>query len=291
MRTARRPTTKGRLRPRVGEHPIGNRAVATEKESNPRRMATAIARGTAAGTGRALARGPFARVAWPEAMRTPKRTRSARNKAEHAARIARERPDVAARGAKAADPLDEAPMAAKRPSLAPIPWNKASLTDEQRQAVSQAILDHYPGSEIARALGIAVRTLRRLIDEDPELTDAADSAKDQEEAELRDALMAMARQGSEVAALFLLKSRHGYIDRPDPKVNANEGFRGGVLLAPMAMDEADFDAMVFKQQAQYRERREDAPGKDPFAPDRRTSTDQGHGVVMQRPRAKDMTRH
>jgi hypothetical protein len=274
----------------VGEHLIGNRAVETGKGSDPRLMGATPARSTAAGTGRALARDRFAGVAWPAAMRTPKRTRSARNKAEHAARIARERPDVAAHAAKATDPLDEAPMAPARPPLAAIPWNKVLLTDEQRRAVAQAVLDHYPRSEIARALGVAVRTLRRIIDEDPELTDAADAAKDREEAELRDALMAMARKGDTVAALFLLKARHGYRDKDEVK-KAPEGFQGGVLVVPGPMKEADFDAMVFKQQAEYRERRDGAPGQDPFAPDRRASTDQGHGVVMQRTRARDLTRH
>jgi transposase-like protein len=223
-------------------------------------------------------------------MKTAKQNRSARNKAAHAARIARERPDVAAR-MPAIDPLDETPMAPARPPLRTIPFNKVALTDEQRGAVAQAILDQYPRSDIARALGISVKTLKRIIDQDPDLTDAADAAKDQEEAELRDALMAMARQGSEIAALFLLKARHGYRDRDDKALKATGV--GGVLVLPAAPDAIeDFEAAAYRQQAQYRERLVEEPSLDAFKGDQRSSTDHGHGVVMQRTRKKDLpTKH
>jgi hypothetical protein len=209
----------------VGEHPIGNRAVRAELPSNPKRLIGCASQSTVRGTGGALVYGTIARVTWPAAMKTARQTRSARNKAAHAARIAEARPNPPARTAQI-DPLDEEPM---RPALRAIPWNKVALTGEQRAAVSQAILDHYPRNEIARALGITVRTLKRLINDDPSLTDAADAAKDQEEAELRDCLMEMARKGDTVAALFLLKSRHGYVDRPDLKAKP-DGFQGGVLM-------------------------------------------------------------
>jgi DNA-binding CsgD family transcriptional regulator len=223
-------------------------------------------------------------------MKTAKQNRSARNKAEHAARIARERPDVASR-MPAIDPLDEEPMAPTRPPLRAIPYNKIALTEEQRQAVAQAILDHYPRSEIARALGISVKTLKRLLDSDPALTDAADAAKDQEEAELRDALMGMARQGSEIAALFLLKARHGYRDRDDKAIKP-AGI-GGVLVLPAAPESIeDFEAAAYRQQAAHRSRPIEEPTNEAFRPDTRGSTDQGHGVVMQRTRTKDLpTRH
>src|SRR5690349_21153826 len=99
-------------------------------------------------------------------MKTAKHSRRARNKAAHAARVAQTRPDVAAR-VSAIDPVDEVPMAADRPALRPIRYNKVALTPEQREAVAQAILNHYPRNEIARALGITVKTLKRLVDQDP----------------------------------------------------------------------------------------------------------------------------
>jgi hypothetical protein len=199
-----------------------------------------------------------------------RKERSMRNRKAHAAERA------AALGTKAPDPLDETPMEPRRP-LAPIPWNRVELTDDQRRAVSQALLDHYPRNQVAKALGVSVKTLRRLIDEDPELADAADAAREQEEADLRDALMASALKGDTVAALFLLKSRHGYVDRPDGRLKVESGGHG-VLVAPMAMEEADFEAMVFRQQARWRERAE--PGSLP--PDLRTSTPGIEGLRLQR---------
>jgi hypothetical protein len=250
----------------VGEHPIGNRAVRAELPSNPKRLIGCASQSTVRGTGGALVYGTIARVTWPAAMKTARQTRSARNKAAHAARIAEARPNPPARTAQI-DPLDEEPM---RPALRAIPWNKVALTGEQRAAVSQAILDHYPRNEIARALGITVRTLKRLINDDPSLTDAADAAKDQEEAELRDCLMEMARKGDTVAALFLLKSRHGYVDRPDLKAKP-DGFQGGVLMVPTAVPIDEWEAACARQQAPYRTR----SVEEHMLPDVRTSTDCG----------------
>jgi hypothetical protein len=218
---------------------------------NPsKRLVGTVSQSTGQGTGAALVHGPIARVAWPVAMKTAKQLRSARNRAQHAARIAEARPALAL---DAIDPLDEEPMEPARPALRPIPYNKVALTADQRRAVSQAILDHYPRNEIARALGTTVKTLKRLIDDDPSLTNAADSAKDQEEAELRDCLMAMARKGDTVAALFLLKSRHGYVDRPDGKAKSN-GFAGGVLVVPGTVPLDQWEAACAMQQAPYRQR-------------------------------------
>lgn len=240
-------------------------------------------RSTVRGTGAALVYGAIARAAWPLAMKTAKRSRSARNKAAHAARIAQSRPDLAS---NPIDPLEEAPMAPARPELRPVPWNKVALTGEQRLAVSAAILAHYPRNEIARALGVTVKTLKRLIDDDPSLTDAADAAKDREEAELRDCLMSMARKGSEVAALFLLKTRHGYIDRPDGKAKP-EAFQGGVLMIP-DIDPDKWEEYCYRQQAPYRTRSVEEgvpPGEV------RTSTDCGD-VRMEKTRKGDLpTKH
>lgn len=188
-------------------------------------------------------------------MKTAKQLRSARNKAEHAARITQARPDLITTG-QPVDPLEEAPMASSRSPLVRIPYNKVALTDEQCQAISHAILNHYPRNEIARAIGVTVKTLKRLIDDDPFLTNAADAAQDQEEAELRDCLMSMAKKGSEVAALFLLKSRHGYVDRPDPKAKLG-GSRAGVLVLPADVPLEDWEAACARQQAPFRSRTDD----------------------------------
>lgn len=142
-----------------------------------------------------------------------------------------------------------------RPNLSPIPWNKTTLTGQQRQMVAQAIIGNYPRNEIARALGITVKTLKRILDDEPELTNAVDAAKEAEEAELRDCLMRSARGGSDIAALFLLKTRHGYRDRDDGKAKVdNSGC--GVLLVPGTMPFDEWSLAAIKQQAKYREKPE-----------------------------------
>lgn len=148
----------------------------------------------------------------------------------------------------AIDPLDEA---APRPELASIPWNKHTLTDNGRDAVAAALAEGYPRSRIARALGTSVKTLRRLIDDDPELLDAVDARKDADEAELREILMGLARAGDTVAAIFLGKSQHGWRDRDEGKVPPVEG--GGVLLIPAHVPIDEWSAAATRQQRQYRE--------------------------------------
>ena len=150
-----------------------------------------------------------------------------------------------------ADPLDES-YVAPRPPLDAIPWNKKALTAEGRAAVSSALLAGYPRNQIAKALGTTVKTLKRLIDEDPSLCDAADAHRDAEEAELRDLLMGMARSGDTVAAIFLGKSQFGWRDRDDGRVKVDaEG--GGVLLVPGTMPLDQWSLAAARQQAQYRE--------------------------------------
>src|SRR5690606_9255441 len=98
------------------------------------------------------------------------------------------------RTAAVTDPLDETYVAPRSP-LEPIPWNKVELTDDGRQAVGTALMAGYPRNQIAKALGTTVKTLKRLIDDDPLLGDVIDARKDAEEAELRDILMGLARNG------------------------------------------------------------------------------------------------
>jgi hypothetical protein len=147
------------------------------------------------------------------------------------------------------DPLDEA---APRPALSPIPWNKQALTDDGREAVAQALLEGYPRNQIASALGTTVKTLKRLIDDNAELTDAIDARKDAEEAELRNLLMDLARQGDTVAAIFLGKSQYGWRDREDGKLKL-DGATGGVLLVPAHVPIDEWSAAAARQQAQFRE--------------------------------------
>lgn len=182
--------------------------------------------------------------------------------------------------AKDIDLLDEPAM---RPALRPIAWNRVELTDEQRAAVAQAVMDHYPRNEIARALGVTVKTLKRILDDEPELTDAVEAAREAEEAELRDCLMRSARSGDTVAALFLLKTRHGYRDRDDGKVKV-ENRGGGVLVVPGTVPLHEWEASAAIQQAQYRERIVDPPEAD-----YRTSSPGVDGLRLERTQPGDLT--
>lgn len=155
------------------------------------------------------------------------------------------------RAAAIADPLDET-YVAPRPPLKTIPWNKVELTGEGREAVVAALLAGYPRHQIARALGTTVKTLKRIIDGSEDLTDATDARKDAEEAELRDLLMSMARQGDTVAAIFLGKSQYGWRDRDDGKLQVAPG-GAGVLVVPGIEDLDTWMAKASEQQAQYRE--------------------------------------
>lgn len=187
------------------------------------------------------------------------------------------------------DPLDE-PVPV-RDQLKPIPWNKTVLNATERDQVSLALLEGYPRAQIAAALGISVSTLRRLIADDKELTDAVAARKDLEEAELCDLLTANARRGDSAAAMFLLKARHGYRDRDDPSLKIDASKKYGVMLMPSPMSMEEWSASASAQQAQFRER---DPLTDAFAPgaqeqaakvqsrELRTRTILGDGMSMER---------
>lgn len=63
---------------------------------------------------------------------------------------------------------------------------------------------------IAAALAISVDTFRKWLDEYPELNEAFDKGREKERAALHGSLYDAAMKGNAVAAMFLLKSRHGY---------------------------------------------------------------------------------
>lgn len=151
-----------------------------------------------------------------------------------------------------ADPLDER-YVPERPDLKQIPWNKIALSDEGREAVARALAEGYPRNQIAKALGTTVKTLKRLIDEDPLLTDAIDVRHDADEAELRDILLAHARSGDTVAAIFLAKAQFGWRDRDDPRVKVESDGPQSVLVVPGTGPLDEWSLAAARQQAKYRE--------------------------------------
>lgn len=63
---------------------------------------------------------------------------------------------------------------------------------------------------IASALAISVETLRKWLDENPDLEEAFVRGREKERSALHGSLYDAAMAGNIVAAMFLLKSRHGY---------------------------------------------------------------------------------
>jgi len=64
---------------------------------------------------------------------------------------------------------------------------------------------------IARHFNVDVRTLDRWMEEHPELAEAFKAGRDQERQSLHNVLYRLAvEQQDKIAAMFLLKSRHGY---------------------------------------------------------------------------------
>lgn len=181
------------------------------------------------------------------------------------------------------DPLDEpAPggsVAPPRPVLGGFELhNKLGMSAENRGRVLQALLDGYPKAAIARALGVVVKTLDRLIRDDPELLAAVEAQRSFEEAELRDILMELARRGDTVAAIFLAKARHGWRDRDDAKLRVEADRAGGVLVVPGTVPLEQWSVAAAAQQARFRER----PVEEPEVRDMRTRTVSAEGLTLER---------
>jgi hypothetical protein len=184
-----------------------------------------------------------------------------------------------AAAAKPIDPLDEAPP---RPALAPIPWNKVDLNAEQRALVAAALAARRTRAEVAEAMGISQTTLRRLIRDDPALTEAVDSADQAELDEIRSLLLAHGRAGDTVALIFLGKAFHGLRDRDDAGAKIAATKAGGVLVVPVTSLE-DWERSTYEQQAQYRETSKFEP-----VADFRTCTAGVDGLRLQRTELSDL---
>lgn len=63
---------------------------------------------------------------------------------------------------------------------------------------------------IAKLLGVGADTLRRWMDEDPMLAEALAQGREAERFVLHNVLYRAAKRGNIIAAMFLLKARHGY---------------------------------------------------------------------------------
>jgi len=76
-------------------------------------------------------------------------------------------------------------------------------------------------TEIAKALGVSFPTWARWKNEIDQIGDALQEARAIEEEKLTGMLFDKAMKGDSTAAMFLLKTRHGYLEGK-PQVNANQ---------------------------------------------------------------------
>lgn len=84
---------------------------------------------------------------------------------------------------------------------------------------------------IAERLGLGHDTFRAMIRHDDRVREALAKGTQEGEYELQECLMGMARRGNVIAAIFLLKARHGWRDN-DPPAEAKPAFQI-VVNAPL----------------------------------------------------------
>ncbi|MCC7328173.1 MAG: hypothetical protein IT521_15365 [Burkholderiales bacterium] len=90
-----------------------------------------------------------------------------------------------------------------RPPKAPPP--------DAAQRIELLASDGFSVRGIAKAMGAAFETLQRWFDDYPELREAFENGREQERYTLHNGLyVAATEKGNMVAAMFLLKARHGY---------------------------------------------------------------------------------
>lgn len=74
---------------------------------------------------------------------------------------------------------------------------------------------------IARSLGVSLETLNEWMDRFPALREAMDEGREAEHKVLHNSLFEQAKKGNITAAIFLLKTRHGYREG-DQTASANK---------------------------------------------------------------------
>jgi hypothetical protein len=94
----------------------------------------------------------------------------------------------------------------------------AVLTSEERDRAEYLAGQRHPESLIAWALGLTPQAWGRVKKGDPRAREALSRGRARELRALVDALFLEATEGGNVqAAMFLLKTRHGFVDRPEPE--------------------------------------------------------------------------
>jgi hypothetical protein len=114
---------------------------------------------------------------------------------------------------------------------------RKTLTPDQVTKVRELAASGHSQVEIASAIGVDAKTFRRILKDDPRAGESFDEGRGEEEGRLVRILHKAAENGRETAAMFLLKSRHGYRDRGDDAVTGQGGVQVTIALpGPMSPD-------------------------------------------------------
>src|SRR5215212_9990622 len=90
---------------------------------------------------------------------------------------------------------------------------KKNLRPEDYGLVEALTAEGLTQLQIARKLGMSVRTFSERMKDDPAVAEAVAQGRAVEQGELVGILRQMARNGDAQSAMFLLRCRHGFSDR------------------------------------------------------------------------------
>lgn len=95
--------------------------------------------------------------------------------------------------------------------MATVKGNRKKPKENAAEIIEQMASEGYSKRNIAKGLGIGFDLFQVWLEQYPELSEALQLGKDKEHKELHNALFTAATQeGNVTAAIFLLKTRHGY---------------------------------------------------------------------------------
>ncbi len=126
----------------------------------------------------------------------------------------------------------------KAPDETPIPSHplRKDAPENAAEEIGKLAATGFSKRGIASHFGVGLAVLQRWIDEDDTLQEAFNVGRDQERYSLHNALYRKAMNGDSVAAMFLLKARHGYREG-DQADQANKVSITFQLPGAMKMDE------------------------------------------------------
>lgn len=121
---------------------------------------------------------------------------------------------------------------------------RKSLTTEQLAIVRERLLEGDTRADVADALGIRWRDWRKHTRDDDGLKELLSELKSREEDALVRKLLEAKGPSATIPTLFLLKSRHGYIDAPQKQNDAPTVNVALIQLPKPAASIEEFQALI-----------------------------------------------